>query len=93
MVHHMVQYEQQLREEVLLNIERLQAGAADEDDGDAAAGMQVELADAPLYEVDATGAQVTLENAQVAPPPLRCRCVLLCWLYPLPAAPCCSCCQ
>lgn len=69
MVHHMVQYEQQLREEVLLNIERLQAVAADGDDGDAAAGMQVELADAPLYEVDATGAQVTLENAQVPPPP------------------------
>ncbi|KAL4418837.1 hypothetical protein ABPG77_001500 [Micractinium sp. CCAP 211/92] len=66
MVAHMVEYEQQLRQEVLLNIERLQAGELEDDDcGATAAELQAELARAPAYEVEATGAKVTLENAQL----------------------------
>lgn len=121
MVSHMVEYEQQLREEVLLNIERLQEGGEDGDGFEAVEEMQVGrhvqqaapavappaailgsqaafsvrapqtlgasrcAAAAPsrvpalqlaldgdaAYEVEATGAQATLENAQVEQVPCR----------------------
>ncbi|GAB4816128.1 hypothetical protein N2152v2_003174 [Parachlorella kessleri] len=64
MVSHMVSYEQQLRQEVLLNIERLQAGQLSDNDDleDEDAGEH----DSSLYyEVPATGARLTIGNAQL----------------------------
>ena len=43
MVAHMVSYEQQLRQEVLLNIERLQAGQLSEEEDEEEVGGQLAL--------------------------------------------------
>ncbi|KAL4860046.1 Endoribonuclease Dicer 1 [Chlorella vulgaris] len=65
MVERMGEYELLLREEVLHNIDRLQAGALDAEDDDDEPAQQADHDLGPVYEVEASGAKVTLDNAQV----------------------------